>query len=568
MDREEIKETDIWELYNKSVMFANKNGFYTNVDRDNRMYNGDQWDGLVVEGVEKVQLNFIKPIINYKSNKVTSSLRAINYSADNVESSEFRIKAKKICDLLNQRASRVWNKQEMDLKLKKIAKKSCVTGESILYNSYDEETNNPNVEILSMVDVYYGNENEPDIQKQPYILVKQRMSLLEAKEVARNYNVSENDIKNIVGDEENLEEAGESAKDELDRMCTIITKFYRDKGTIWFAKSTRWVDIKGNTEMGTTLYPLTHMSWEEVEGSARGIGEVRYLIGTQIEVNKTAMRRLITSKNIAYPQKVYNSDIIQNPDAIGTVGGMIEVKGQNVDDVRKAITTTTPMSMSNDVKEIQNELIDISRELANASDAATGQINPDSASGRAILAVQQASEQPLDDQNTELNVVCKDLARIWLDMWKTYNVDGMEFEDIETDPMTGEEILNLIPIDGDALERVQASVKIDVTPRGAYDKYAQELSIENLAKTDLFMNTNWLEDYVSLLESDAVMPKLKLEELIKKRKETQQRIREINQQAMGMQQQIAQLMSNGTIIPQGTKDFVNSLPENDIQTAG
>ena len=108
MDEKEIRETDIWTLYNKNVDYCRKMGYFTDVDRCNNFYNGDQWEGIILDGISPVSLNFIQPIVDYKVNKVTKSLRAINYSADNLEGTEFRAKAKKVCDLFNQRAARVW----------------------------------------------------------------------------------------------------------------------------------------------------------------------------------------------------------------------------------------------------------------------------------------------------------------------------------------------------------------------------------------------------------------------------------------------------------------------------
>ena len=308
--------------------------------------------------------------------------------------------------------------------------------------------------------------------------------------------------------------------------------------------------------MGITLYPFAHMLWSEKEGSARGEGEVRTIIPAQIEVNKTSMRRLLTAKNIAYPQKVYNKDKVSNPEAINTVGGVIEVEGMDVDDVRKIFSTTSPAQMSPDVRELQQELISTTRELANASDTATGQVNPEAASGRARLAVQQASEQPLDDQNVALNTMLEDVARIWMDMWRVNNADGLQMEDLQTNPMTGEDEIVVENIPSSVLEELKTTVKIDITPKGSYDKYAQEVSLENLAKTEQFMNTAWLEDYVSLLDNDAVMPKIKLEDLIKRRKASQERIRQIQQQGSIMQQQVAQMMQTGEIMPKEMQQYM------------
>src|SRR5574344_593925 len=568
MDIEEIEKTPLWVLYDKSVMFATKHGFYTDVDRNNNFYNGDQWEGLLIEGIEPVQLPFIKPIVNYKVGMITSDLRAIVYNANNIDSTEFRTQAKKVCDLLTQRAARDWEKDKMDNKLKKLIKQAAINGEAVVYVSYDDEDKNPKNEILNKVDNYYGNENDSDIQNQPYILIKQRMSVLQAKEIARGYGVSEENIKYIIGDNDNIEEAGEDAKDEVDNMVTIVTKFYKSKGTVWFAKATKFVDIKKDTDMGTTLYPVAHLLWEDREGSARGEGEVRTLIPNQIETNKTIMRRLLTAKNISYPQKIYNSDAIDNPEAINTVGGTIEAKGMNVDDVRKVFAVTQPAQMGPDVEKLQNELIQTTRELANASDAATGQIRPEEASGRAILAVQQASKQPLNDQSMNVNELCEDLARIWLDMWKTYNGD-MQMEDLQTDPMTGEEVLNVVKVPESVLEELKTTANIDVTPKGSYDRYAQELSLENLAQNQNFMNNAWLDDFVSLLQLDSTMPKIPLEELVKKRKAAQERIRQIQAQGSMMQQQVDQLMNTGGILPKEMQQYMgaNGEPEEGEQDA-
>ena len=557
MDEKEIKETNNWTLYQKNVDYARKHGFFTDVDRCNNFYNGDQWEGLIIEGIEPVQYNFIRPIVDYKTNTITSKLRAINYSAGNVESTEFRKRAKNVCDLLNQRAARVWEKDQMDIKCKKIVRKSAIDSESILYTTYDEEDGNPKNEILNKVDVFYGNENEPDIQKQPYILAKQRMSVLEARELADYYGVSKKEQEYLIGDDDTQDQAGEDAKDEVNSMITILTKFYRSKGTIHFEKSSKHVDICKDKNMGIWRYPFSHMLWNDKEGSARGEGQVRTLIWNQIETNKNALRRLIAVKNTAYPQKVYDGTKITNPEAINAVGGVIEAKGMNVDDVRKAFTITQPGAMSPDAEKIQVELISTTRELANASDTATGQINPEDASGRAILAVQQAAQQPLDDQNMSLNMMLEDMAKIWLEMWKVHNKkNGMQLEDVQTNPQTGEDTIKIEKIEASVLDKLEASVKIDITPTGAFDRYAREQSLENLALSEQFMNTAWLKDYVSLLKPDSNMDKQELEELIKRREAQQDVIRQIQQRGNILQSRVQQLMNTGEIMPKEMEQYM------------
>lgn len=558
MDEKEIKETKVWTLYQKATDFARKKGFYSEIDKCNNFYNGDQWEGLMIEGIEPVQYNFIKPIVNYKVNRVTKNLRAINYSAENVEGTAFRTKAKKVCDLFNQRAARVWEKDQMDNKIKKLARQAAINGEAVLYISYDEENNDPLNEILNKVDIYFANENDPDIQNQSYIIAKKRMSIEEARNIAKDkYDVSDKKLDQIIGDDDTLEEAGNDAKEEVNNMVTVVTKFFKEEGTVKYEVATKYVEFtKSPEDSGMKKYPFCHFLWSDKEGSARGEGEVKQLIPNQIETNKTAMRRLLTAKNTAYPQKIYNKDKIVNPEAINIVGGVIEAKGMDVDDVRKTFSVTQPAQMSPDVEKLQQELISTTRELASASDTATGQVNPEDASGRAILAVQQASEQPLDEQNVALNTFIEDVARIWLDIWKTYNDKGMKMEDVTTDPITGDESIEVVDVPKSILDKLRTTVKIDITPKGAFDKYAQEISLENLAKSEYFMNTNWLEDYADLLDNDSVMPKLKLEDLIKKRKEEQKKIQAVQQQANILRTRVQQLMQSGEIMPKEMAQYM------------
>ncbi|MBP3920841.1 MAG: hypothetical protein J6D28_04675, partial [Bacilli bacterium] len=176
-------------------------------------------------------------------------------------------------------------------------------------------------------------------------------------------------------------------------------------------------------------------------------------------------------------------------------------------------------------------------------DIATGQVNPESASGRAILAVQQASQQPLTEHLQYTKAFCEDLARIWLDMITVYN-DNIELEDEIEDPETGEKIPQIVSIPKVSLEELQAVVKVDITPKGAFDKYAQEMSIENLLTNGLFniQRIPELKLYLKCLDDDANMPKQRVLEVIEEAEKEQQRIAEMNAQAQIMQQNAQQFL--------------------------
>ena len=549
MDIDDLKtlvETDIWQLYEKHAMYMRNKGYYSATDRNFRFFNGNQWDNAIVgKNVELIQINYIKPIVKYKVGVVTSTNYAIIYNSDNFESQEFRTEAKRASELLTKEASKIWEKNKLDNRLKKAVRKSAINGEVIVYWYWDEETQMPKIELKSKVDVMYGNENDDDIQNQPYILIKRRSSVINAREYARSKGVKEEEILNIHGDNFTQDESGDSSKDEVDDMTTIVTFLYKKDGTIHFSESVKYVTITKDQDTGLTYYPVAHLNWEDCEGNARGIGEVEQHIANQIEVNKTATRRAFIAKSIAYPYKVVNEDKIQNPDALNKVGATIRIKDGSAEDISKYFRITNPGTISPDIANLQNELITVSRELAGAGDMATGQIQPDEASGKAILAVQRASEQPLNEQSANVLQFIEDIGIIIFDMIKTYSGDLMVVDE-STDAITGDVVEELVIIPKQILETLKLNIKIDVTPKSAFDKYAQEASIENLTQSQLFLpqNQQLLEDYVSLLDDDSTMPKSKLLELLKRRRERSKAIEQMELQAQQMMSLSQQQMAN------------------------
>lgn len=545
MDFRDIQETESWYLFEKGRRFHRQNNIYVDTDRNYNFYNGDQWEGAKLGDTEKVQKNFIKPIVKYKCAVIHDNLYAINYSSQNHENRAFQAEAERYSEMLNRYAHRIWEAEKMDFKGRRITKDAAINDEGILYVDYDAKKNMPVNEIVKKSDIYYGNENDDDIQSQPYILIRKRMPQAKAIEFAERYGVSGDDLRYIVGDNETFEESGISAKTEVDDMVTIVYKLYRTGGTVHYSVSTRYVDIVTDADLGINLYPVAHFNWEEKEGSARGEGEVRYLIPNQIEVNRIVVRRALTVKHQAFPHIVVDADKVADINSLRKVGGIVKTNGQPVDDVRKVVGTIPPAQMSPDVVQLQNDLIQMSRELAGAGDIATGQVNPESASGRAILAVQQASQAPMIEQRESYKNFIEDVAKIWLEYLIAYSVDGIKMEQEIANPNTGETYWAVVNVPQSVLRQLQATVKIDVTPKGVYDKFAQEQTIENLLQQGYFtaQRLSELEVYIDLLDDDSVAPKMKLKAAAEKIREEQKKIAESQARAQMVQQRAKQFLS-------------------------
>lgn len=543
MDRKEIMETSVWGLYEKGQNYHRRTGIYVDTDRNHRMFNGNQWEGAKLGGVEPVQKNFIKSIVKYKLSVIHANLYAINFSSQNYENREFRKAAEEYCEMLNRYAANLWERDKMDDKGRSITKAAAINDEGVLYVYFDKDKKTPVNEVITKSDIYYGNENSEDIQAQPYILIRQRMPVVNAVDLALSLGMSEGKTEFIIGDNDTFEESGEAAKEEVDDQVTVVYKFYKKNGTVHYSVATRWVDIVSDADLGIALYPVAHFTWEEKVGSARGEGEVRNLIPNQIEVNRTEMRRVLTVKQQAYPIKVVDTTKVANPQELGNVGAIIRTQGNTVDDVHKIVGIIPPAQMSPDVVQLQNDLIQITRDLAGAGDTATGNVNPESASGRAILAVQQASQAPMTEQRERYKNFIEDVARIWLEYLIAYSDGGINMEQ-EVTGANGEKTVQIVNVPQSALQQLQASVRIDITPKGVYDKFAQEQSLENFLLNGLFsaQRLTEFEAYVEALDDDSVAPKQKLQAICERMRDEQKRIALIEAQAHEMQQRAQQFL--------------------------
>lgn len=529
--------TNLWSLYQKGKDYLIQRNVFKETDENYRNYNEDQWYEVESGSIEPITQNIIKPIVKYKVGTINANLFAINYSAENYDDEVFQKQAEEVCELLNKHVARLWEKDYMDYKIRKVSKRACINSQGIIY--FDMPGKDPKAQILSKTNIYLGDENEQDLQEQPYIIITTRKPLMKVREYAKELGLSKEQIENIMPDNDTTTQSGDSSKYEVEDKVLVLTKLFKKDGTVWVEKATRNVQLTKPKDTKLSLYPIAHFIWEEVEGSARGTGEVKQLIANQREINKNANRRALSVKLSAYPQRVANISKIKNPDAINKVGTTITTEEYDVDDVRKIYGYIQPATMSPDATNLGQELITNTRELAGAGDIATGDINPERASGRSILAVQQASQQPLTEQSAGLKMLIEDIGRIYLDMYQVYNAkDGMTvLEETEEDKVNefGESIKETVmkpkTISGTILQKLKATVKVDVTPKSAYDKYATEQILENYFTQGLIT----LDEYVKALPDDSIAPKKQLEEIIKHREEEQAKIQQIEKQAIEMQ---------------------------------
>lgn len=535
----ETSVTTVWEEYERGVQYNYQQQLYEKSKRNYNFYHGNQWEGAKLSGIQPITLNIIKSIVKYKVGVVKTNAYQIYFNSDTYDTQEERSKLEDLCRMLNNYANRLWEKNKVNKIVRNCVNDACIDNEGIIYFYSDPENDNILCEQVDRTNIHYGNENDDDIQNQPYIIISFRRTVEETKREAEANKIDKSEIDLIVADQDIEEQSGRDKRTtEITPMCLVLLKLYKKDGKIWAKKCTKLATVMKDVCLDIDLYPVAHILWERVKGSARGQGEVEYLIPNQIEINKTATRRALAVKLVAFPKLVANTKYIANTKALSKIGTTIEVNELNADDVNKVVNYLRPASISTDAYNLQKELEEDTQNLAGAGDTVTGNVDPTQASGKAILAVQQASQQPINEQVEYYKDFIEDIARIWYAMLKANSVDGITLVDEKKNYETNTTEEEIYKMSYKELNKYDFNIKIDVTPKSPFDKYAMEMSLENLLSAGQIN----FEEYVNALPEDSTMPKSKLKDILKDREEKENIFNQIEQKGNELNNAMNQVM--------------------------
>lgn len=486
------QSTKFWRRYEKSNDYIDGKNL---INRSNKCWNfylGKQWEGVEADGEDLPFLNFIHPNVLRKVTTIYTNRMAVNYS-----DMEGRSDLQPVYERLSQMFSAKWEKANEDTLCRRVIKHGGITGDGIQYFPTGEVED---VQILNNTDIRYGDESEPNVQRQPYIILVERRSVAEVKEMARKNGISEEEIALITPDRDtdrtiyNTDEV-ESADSNDSMKVTLITHFekkqealtkmiYEDEtdedgnvigrnGTlvedgvrdvVYVAKCTKNAmveeerPIKGEPSLlqqmqgkqgrALSLYPIVKFSWEEAPNDARGVSQVETLIPNQILINRTLARRSLVTETEAYPRIAYDETMVSNPEDLTRVGMPIAVSSGGAQSVNQAISYLNPAQFSGEPKQLTDDLLEITQELSGSGDTTMGNIDLQRVAASAIVAVNDQAQSMHDDTVANLQLFVEDTANLWVELWQVFSPNGMTVVMKKTvqepmiDPMTGMPVID------------------------------------------------------------------------------------------------------------------------------
>lgn len=523
MEKKE-NHTEIWSKYEKCKKYVDQKAIVRRSEQHWNFFLGYQWKGIESGGEKLPMLNFIKPIVQYKVSTIAQNAMVAMYSdmSGNTGYAE-------VYEKLNQFWGQCWEKAKMDSVIWRVLKAGAIQGDTYAYWENADTTQTP--QIIDNTSVFLSDENIIEIQDQEYIIIRERWSLSAIKRHAQENGIDEDLIKQIAADNQTNEQL--INRTEVEDKVTVLFYMEKKDGIIHTGRATQSViiepveEIKGSVERGEikglTVYPIIPFVWEHVPNSARGISEVEQLIPNQLELNKTLARRGIATQLGAYPRLAYDANAIENPEDLNKVGVAIAVNGGNAQSIQQMISYLNATNISSDAEKLSADLLQITKDLAGATDYAMGNINPEYASGQAIIAVRDQSQVPLNEQVARLKQWVEDVSILWIDLWIAYNPNGLSFE---TEDENGN--MQEVTVSQQDLTNLKPSVKIDVSPDNRWTKLAEQQTIDNL----LANGQVTLAEYAEITPDNSSVPKGRLKQILDKR------------EAQGMEQGMEQALAS------------------------
>lgn len=591
---EEENLTQIWKQYSQIKQYLSGKDYYEQLEMNYNFAKGKQWENLKSGGMPMPMDDIISPICNYKIGVVSQNNMSITFTNENFrkedleeldDGTSFRTIAEEAIEKINKNINRFFETNNLENNTWDYDEENCISGNVGMY-IYEDEENTKRADMIYGNNIFLADENNNDIQDQSFILITFRRPVEKIKEEAKKNGLGIDKIAQIVADNNVNEQVGnkEEVKDEQGKaLCvlklykkqkeitrtqdkTIINEYGQEeivqeevkekKITVHMMKSTKNVIYVPETDLGLTLYPVALNTWISQKNSARGKGEPETKIVNQIEINKTLARRDIAIALTAYPKAAYNSNMIENPDALDKVGVAIEVKDKTAQNIRAAIDYLQPAQVSPDAKNFCDELSQKTKDNASASDSALGNINPEKASGRSIIAMRDASAIPINVHIARKKKFYEDIGRILFDFMQNVDVDGQQVIITKTDDETGQTTTEVQQIPYEVMQRLKIGVKVNVSQTDPFSILAMEQMWDSLFERQAIT----FEEWVSGLTNNSKYNKSKLEEIIKKRKEKEREMALIQQQITEQQSQI-----NGMLQQQTNQEIANIASDIDTQ---
>jgi len=488
--------TTEWLQYQAGIDYNHKINLYSQVDKNEAFYAGDQWRGVEANGLPTPVFNIFKRVINWFIASIMSENLKMQFVPENVgdePTNEEEEYIKQAAELVSNYSDTLWEKKKMSQKLRQWLLDAALSGDACAYiwwnpniDTGQDMKGDIDIDAVDNVNVFFGNPNDPEVENQPYIIISFRQLVSKLREEAKAYGAKKADLLKITADDETQYQSGDRSKIELDKKdtdtgkCIALLKLWKENDKVYAKKITKYTVIRDKWDTKLSRYSVAWMNWDKRKNSYHGQAVGTGLIPNQVFINKMFAMAMMSLMHTAFPKAIYNKSLIAAWN--NQIGAAIGVEGAgSINDVAKYLS---PGQMSDQVFKTIDLAIKYTKDMLGASDAALGDVKPENTS--AIIAVQQAAAVPLETVKQNLYQFVEDIGYIWLDFMANYY--GKRSIDVE---VFGQRQIK--EFDFSKLKDMKFRLKIDVGPSSYWSEITAMQTLDNLLQQEKITFLQYLD---------------------------------------------------------------------------
>ena len=375
-------------------------------------------------------------------------------------------------------------------------------------------------EIVDPLKIFFANPAERDEQRQAWILIAAREDV-EGVRAKCDEGVNKEEI---LPDEPTENPYGE--KEQSKKLCTVLTRYFRVNGEVWWERSTKSVLIQAarplapNVEQalaeiqgvevptaptrGFSYYPVVSGSYERREGSIFGIGEVEGIIPVQKAINLLFALLILNNQQVAWGKYVVHPQALKGQRLTNEPGQVVVDYSPGAAGIRKL----TEQVMQSQPIELATTMLNLLRSVSGATEVMTGETVGSNMSGAAIAALQAQAQQPVEELRESFWQVKVKQGLVLAEFFKHY-YSAKSFA-YTAKGENGEDVVSEIAFNGADFADLTFDVAVEAT-KGSKSSTAGDI---NMLDAALAKGAIDFETYVQMYPEDAVSDKTKLLEAL------------------------------------------------------
>ena len=520
------KAGEIWKQYLDGVKYQQSMGFTTDFPKFISFKEGDQWAAVTenTKNLPRPVFNITEMFIRSKRAAVTNQGLSLVYTPLEVfDDEETQARAEQGAKDFTDFAKIMWENLDQEELNNEFVDDAVTVGTGILHYYWNPNKSGGNQlkwngdlqgEVLDPLNVFFANPHRKKVQDQEWIIIQDRMTVKEARDLARREGIAEELVRLIGADNnESGEYTAETKEVTENDKITVLLKYFKKDGAVYYSKSTSSLviiddrlltpEVEGSTyKMG--LYPIALMSCIRRKKCIYGLGYAQDVIAINKAVNQLKAMQLLNAIQCGNPALVTRPNAIRQK--ITNQGGQIITDySPNGDGIRYM----QPPNFSTIFSQLGNEMFELARTTTGVTDVSTGETLGANMAASAIIALQNQAKTPIKELQNRYFSAIKEVGDIWLEFFKAYyNMDrNMIVEDEEG--KAENRIFN-----GSNYADIDYKLKVEVAV--ASDKETLAVSLLDAMREREDINK---EQYVELMP-DAAMPfKADIKEIWKKEKQ-------------------------------------------------